>query len=158
MSPLVTRIKVTLLFWYDWNNNNYTKSTLDTVIFKSTPETVKYLTSTLTPPFKDPKRIGEYAWADGKEFGVRIGWRMYLYECTPFGYVNLWYKNSAWTAPAQLGQVHMLTSKRDVHLFRYFLSLMHTPHVVTKHLKKKKKRTYPSKDKNIRSVQLSQAA
>ncbi len=23
-------------------------------------------------------------------FGVRIGWRKYLYECTPFGYVNLW--------------------------------------------------------------------
>ncbi len=22
-------------------------------------------------------------------FGVRIGWRKYLYECTPFGYVNL---------------------------------------------------------------------
>ncbi len=36
------------------------------------------------------KRIGEYAWAVGKEFGVRIGWRKYLYECTPFGYVNLW--------------------------------------------------------------------
>ena len=35
---------------------NYTKSTLDTVIFKSTPETVKYLTSTLDtdPPFKGP--------------------------------------------------------------------------------------------------------
>ncbi len=24
-------------------------------------------------------------------FGVRIGWRKYLYECTPFGYVNLCY-------------------------------------------------------------------
>ena len=23
-------------------------------------------------------------------FGVRIGWGKYLYECTPFGYVNLW--------------------------------------------------------------------
>ncbi len=23
-------------------------------------------------------------------FGVRIGWRKYLYECTPLGYVNLW--------------------------------------------------------------------
>ncbi len=22
-------------------------------------------------------------------FGVRIGWRKYLYECTPFEYVNL---------------------------------------------------------------------
>ncbi len=32
----------------------------------------------------------EYAWAGGKEFGVHIGWRKYLYECTPFGYVNLW--------------------------------------------------------------------
>ncbi len=36
------------------------------------------------------KRIGEYAWAGGKEFGVHIGWRKYLYEFTPFGYVNLW--------------------------------------------------------------------
>ncbi len=36
------------------------------------------------------KRIGEYAWADGKGFGVRIGWRKYMYECTHFGYVNLW--------------------------------------------------------------------
>ncbi len=27
--------------------------------------------------------------AGGKEFGVHIGWRKYLYECTPFGCVNL---------------------------------------------------------------------
>ena len=27
-------------------------------------------------------------------FGVRTGWRKYLYECTPFGYVNLWVENS----------------------------------------------------------------
>ena len=33
--------------------------------------------------------VDKYAWAGGKEFGVRIGWRKYLYECTPFGYVNL---------------------------------------------------------------------
>ncbi len=39
------------------------------------------------------KRIREYAWAGGKEFVVRIGWRKYLYECTPFGYVNLWLRN-----------------------------------------------------------------
>ncbi len=36
------------------------------------------------------KRIGEYAWRGGKEFGIRIGWRKYLYECTTFGYVDLW--------------------------------------------------------------------
>ncbi len=29
-----------------------------------------------------------YSWVSGKEFGVRIGWRKYLYECTPFGYVT----------------------------------------------------------------------
>ncbi len=36
--------------------NNYTKLTLNIVIFKSTPETVKHFTSTLDtdPPFKDP--------------------------------------------------------------------------------------------------------
>ena len=38
------------------------------------------------------KSIGEYAWAGGKEFCVRIGWRKYLYACTPFGYVNLWFR------------------------------------------------------------------
>ncbi len=25
----------------------------------------------------------------GPFYGVRIGWRKYLYECTPFAYVNL---------------------------------------------------------------------
>ncbi len=25
-----------------------------------------------------------------EQIGVRIGWRKYLYECTPFGYANLW--------------------------------------------------------------------
>ena len=34
--------------------------------------------------------VGVYAWTGGKEFGVHIGLRKYLYECTPFGYVNLW--------------------------------------------------------------------
>ncbi len=34
--------------------------------------------------------LAEYAWAGGKEFGVCIGWRKCLYECKPFGYVNLW--------------------------------------------------------------------
>ncbi len=34
------------------------------------------------------KRIGEYVWTGGLEFGVH-GWRKYLYECTPFRYVNL---------------------------------------------------------------------
>ena len=29
---------------------------------------------------------------------------------------------------------HRLTSKRGVHLFRYFLFLMRTPHIVTKNL------------------------
>ena len=33
--------------------------------------------------------IAEYALAGGKEFGTNIGWRKYLYECPPFGYVNL---------------------------------------------------------------------
>ena len=33
--------------WKDTKYSSYTKSTLDTVIFKSTPETVKYLISTL---------------------------------------------------------------------------------------------------------------
>ncbi len=41
-----------------------------------------------------------FAWEFGKmnicmsRFGVRIGWRKYLYECTPFGYLNLWFKVS----------------------------------------------------------------
>ncbi len=41
---------------YSRTLSNYIKSTLDTVIFKSTPETVKYLTSTLDtdPPFQGP--------------------------------------------------------------------------------------------------------
>ncbi len=30
------------------------------------------------------QKEAEYAWAGGKEVGVRIGWRKYLYECTPF--------------------------------------------------------------------------
>ena len=36
-----------ILMWNWLKCSNYTKSTLDIVIFKSTPETVKYLTSTL---------------------------------------------------------------------------------------------------------------
>ncbi len=31
------------------------------------------------------RQKGEYAWAGGKEFGVRIGWRKYVYECTLSG-------------------------------------------------------------------------
>ncbi len=31
-----------------------------------------------------------------KEFGVYIGWRKYLYECTPIGYVNLWNKKCSY--------------------------------------------------------------
>ncbi len=31
-------------------------------------------------------------------FGVRIGWRKYMYECTPFGYVNLCKVDTAGTA------------------------------------------------------------
>ena len=40
-------------------NSNYTKSTLDTVIFKSTSDTVKYLSSALDtdPPFKGPYNL-----------------------------------------------------------------------------------------------------
>ena len=66
---LVSRMKFTLLFWYEIDSavwdlglvcsmkySNYTKSTLYTVIFKSTPETIKKFTSTLDtdPPFKGP--------------------------------------------------------------------------------------------------------
>ena len=42
--------------------SNYTKSTLDIVILKSTPETVKYLTSTLDtdPTFKGPNYAGPH--------------------------------------------------------------------------------------------------
>ncbi len=45
-----------VLMWNWLKYSNSTKSTLDTVIFKSTPETVKYMTSTLDtdPPFKGP--------------------------------------------------------------------------------------------------------
>ncbi len=31
------------------------------------------------------KNVYKYAWAGGKEFGVRIGWRKYLYECSLLG-------------------------------------------------------------------------
>ncbi len=42
--------------------SNYTKSTLDTVFFKSTPGTVKYLISTLDtdPPFQGPSLCQVY--------------------------------------------------------------------------------------------------
>ncbi len=44
------------LIWNWLKYSNYTKLTLDTVIFRSTPETVKYLTTTLDtdPPFQGP--------------------------------------------------------------------------------------------------------
>ncbi len=69
--------------------------------------------------------------AGGKEFGVHIGWRKYLYECTSFGYVNLWNGLRKWLGKHKKVQ-HVKTQNqkskpetknRNKFLLHYFPSI-----------------------------------